>query len=267
LLPHHYQGKTQISVNYLLTTWGGSARMKQAKSDELQWDVLTCLFLSVTMRLQWKELRDNLHKKYAQYDKESFEVLLSRALDRLLKSGDLKKDDKSHQEVYYYIPKRRQQKVIDGISKRFLYKKIDEFWERFSLDQKKRLAKDLAYSQSMIIRVERNFMKELFSIFGSWANDRIVELNTPLQQGDTRKYSAEERADLNNQLAKLKNDCAKMESNLTAEETFVADNLNALMELSLEFQNYVVDPIYEGNGYKAIQDLMRKAVDEQKKRS
>ena len=39
------------------------------------------------------------------------------------------------------------------------------------------------------------------------------------------------------------------------------------MELSLEFQNYVVDPIYEGNGYKAIQDLMRKAVEEQKRRT
>jgi hypothetical protein len=241
--------------------------MKQGRSDMPQWDVLTCLFLSATMRLQWKELRDNLHEKYAQYDKESFEVLLSRALSRLLKSGDLKKDDKSHQEVYYYIPKRRQQKVIDGISKRFLYRKVDEFWERFSLDQKKRLAKDLAYSQSMIIRVERNFIKELFSIFGSWANERIVELNNQSQQGNHSKYSAEERAELNNQLAKLKSDCAKMESNLVAEEKFVADNLNALMELGLEFQNYVVASIYDGNGYKAIQDLMRKAVDEQKKKA
>lgn len=238
--------------------------MKQVKSDELQWDVLTCLFLSVTMRLQWKELRDNLHKKYPQYDKETFEVLYSRALGRLLKSGDLKKDDKSHQEVYYYIPKRRQQKVIDGISKRFLYKKVDEFWEKFSLDQKKRVAKDLAYSQMMLVGLSRNFMKELLSIFGGWANDRIIDLNNPLQQAGTSKYSTKEKAELNNQLAKLKNDCTKMESNLAAEEKFVADNLNALMELSLEFQNYVVDPIYDGNGQKAIQDLIRKAVEEQK---
>lgn len=239
--------------------------MKQTKRNELQWDVLTCLFLSVTMRLQWKELRDNLHKKYAHCDKESFEVLLSRALARLVKSGDLKKEDKSHQEVYYYIPKRRQQKVIDGISKRFLYKKVDEFWEKFSLEQKKRVAKDLAYSQSMIIRMQNNFVKELLSIFGCWANNRIGELNNPLQLGNTN-YSAEE-GELNSQLVKLKNDCAKMESNLAAEEKFIAENLNALMELSLEFQNYVVDPIYDGNGYKAIQDLMRKAIEEQKRRT
>lgn len=241
--------------------------MKKTKINELQWDVLTCLVLSVNMRLQWKELRDSLFKKYPRYDKESFEVLLSRALGRLLKSGDLKKDDKSHQEVYYYIPKRRQQKIIDGISKRFLYKKVDEFWERFSLEQKKRAVKDLAYSQSMIMRVQRNFFKELLSIYGDWANDRVVELNNPLQQGDINRYSTEEKAELNNMLAKLKADCAKIDSNLASEEKFVADNLTALMELSLEFQNYVVDPIYEGNGYKAIQDLMRKAVEEQKRRT
>ena len=153
----------------------------------------------------------------------------------------------------------------DGISKRFLYKKVDEFWERFSLEQKKRAVKDLAYSQSMIMQVQRKFFKELLSIYGDWANDRVVELSNPVQQGDMSRYSAEERAELNNMLAQLKADCAKIDSNLASEEKFVVDNLNALMELSLEFQNYVVDPIYDGNGYKAIQDLMRKAVEEQKK--
>jgi hypothetical protein len=264
LLPHHYDGKIQISVNYLLPTTRITLKMKGTKNDELQWDVLTCLFLSITMRLQWKEIRTNLQTKYFQYDKESFEVLLTRALNHLLKLGDLKKDDKSHQEVYYYIPKRRQQKVIDGISKRFLYKKVDEFGEKFSLDQRKRVAKDLAYSQSMIIRVERNFIKEMLSIFGRWANDSMVELNNPLQEGNTRKYSPEERIELNKQLDKLKTNFANMESNLAAEDKFTAENLKALMELSLEFQNYVVDPIYNGNRHKAIADLMRKAVDEQK---
>jgi hypothetical protein len=241
--------------------------MKQVRIDDLGLDVLTCLLFSVNMRLQRKEIRDILHKKYAQYDGATFEVLLSRVLDRLLKSGDLKKDNKGHQEVYYYIPKRRQQKVIDGITKRFLHKKVDEFWERFSLEQKKRAAKDVAYSQSMILRVQRKFFKELLSIFSDWANDRVVELNNPLQQGNTCRYSAEKTAELNTTLTNLKSDCARISSNLAAEEQFEAGNLDALMELSLEFQNYVVDPIYNGNGYKAIQDLVRKAVEEQKRRT
>jgi hypothetical protein len=241
--------------------------MEPRKSDELQMDVLTCLFLSGIMRLQWSELRDNLLKKYSKCDKESFEVLLSRALARLLKSGYLKKDDKGHQEVFYYIPKKRQQKVIDQISKRFLYTKVDEFWEKFSLDQKKRLAKDLVYSQSMRIGVEKRFFKEMFSIFGGGANDLIErdKLDNSLLE-NTSAHSPEERAERNNQLVKIRNDCAKMEANFTTEDKFVADNLNELMELSLEFQNLIVDPIYNGNGPKALAGIMRKAIMEEKQK-
>jgi hypothetical protein len=235
------------------------------KDDSLKWDILTCLFFSITMRMQWKDIRDSLHKKYIQYDLETFETLLSRMLGHLIKTGDLKKDDISHQEVYYYIPKRRQQKVVDGISKRFLYRKVDEFWQRFSLEQKKRIAKDLAFSQSMTLKLLKNFVNEMLGIFGGWANDRMVELNDPLQQKeDSGKYSVEEKANLKNQLEKLKNDCTKFQSNIVAENKFVLDNFKDLTELSFDFLNYVVDPIYGGNGSKAISDLMRKAVEEQK---
>ena len=218
------------------------------------------------MRLQWKELRDSLHKKYVQYDKESFEVLLSRALNRLVKSGDAKKDDKSHQEVYYYIPKRRQKKVIDEISKRFLYKKVDEFWERFSLEQKKRMAKDLAHSQMMIIQGQKIFFKEMLTIFGGWANDSIGELNDPLKQKNLN-YTDEEKIKLNNELTKLNSQCNKIENAMAVEDKYLVDNFNSLVKLSFDFLNYVVDPLYDGNGQKAIQDLMRKAVEEQKNKN
>jgi hypothetical protein len=137
-------------------------------------DILTALFMSVNMRLQWNYLRDHLYKKYSHYDKESFDTIFARALNCLIREGDLRKDDKSHQEVYYYIPKRRQQKIIDGISKRFLYKKVDEFWERFSLDQKKRVAKDLAYSQAMIMQGQKKFNGNAQNVrgMGKWSISR-----------------------------------------------------------------------------------------------
>jgi hypothetical protein len=118
----------------------------------------------------------------------------------------------------------------------------------------------------MIIQVERHFVKELFSIFNGWTNDTIVKFNDT-SKGKMGNYSPEERAKLNNDLMKLKDDCAKFETNLVAEEKFVVENLNALMELSLDFQNWVVDPVYQGNVQKAVSDLMRKAVEEQKAKS
>lgn len=242
--------------------------MDSTKDNSLKWDVLTCLFFSITMRMQWKDICDSLREKYSQYDTETFETLLSRELGRLIKTGDLRKDDISHQEVYYYIPKRRQQKVVDGISKRFLYRKVDEFWQRFSLEQKKRIAKDLAFSQAMTIKLQKNFVNEMLGVFGGWANDRIVELNDPLhQKKDSHEYSAEEKANLKIQLEKLKNDCTKFQSNIVAENKFVIDNFKDLTELSFDFLNYVVDPKYGGNGSKAISDLMRKAVEEQKEKN
>jgi hypothetical protein len=259
--------KFLLTTCYLLTKEGGARQSDSTKENSLKWDILTCLFFSITMRMQWKDIRDSLQEKYRQYDTESFEASLSRELGRLIKTGYLKKDDMSHQEVYYYIPKRRQQKVVDGISKRFLYRKVDEFWQRFSLEQKKRIAKDLAFSHSMTLKVVQNFVNEMLGTFGGWANDRMVELNDPLQQKeDSSKYSAEEKAKLKVQLENLKNDCTKFQSNIAAENKFVIDNFKDLTELSFDFLNYVVDPIYEGNGFKAIRDLMQKAVEEQKEK-
>jgi len=54
--------------------------MKQTKSNELQWDVLTCLVLSVNMKLQWKELRDNLHKKTSNMIKRVLKFYLAGRL-------------------------------------------------------------------------------------------------------------------------------------------------------------------------------------------
>jgi hypothetical protein len=240
--------------------------MDNKKNDSLQWDVLTCLFLAPNMRLQWKELRDSLHKKYGQYDKESFETIFARALSRLIKAGDLKKDDKSHQEVFYYIPKRRQQKIIDGISKRFLYRGVDEFWERFSLDQKKRVAKDLALSNAMMAQNQKNIVKDMFNMFGGWADNWLVELNDPLNTKSSN-FTLEDKNKLSDAIGKLKGHIAEIDSNIKAEDKFVLENYNSLIDLSFDFLNYVVDPLYGGNGIKAVHDLMKRAIDEQKMKS
>ena len=65
--------------------------MDTTKDDSLKWDILTCLFFSITMRMQWKDIRDSLHKKYIQYDLETFETIEIGVIEdvrALLKEGD-----------------------------------------------------------------------------------------------------------------------------------------------------------------------------------
>src|SRR3990170_2171957 len=126
------------------------------KDDSLFWDVLTALALSVNMRLQWREIRDIVHKRYEKtYDKETFEVILNRILKRLLQSGYLKRDSKGHQEVYYFIPKKRKQEIIDELNRRFVHKKLDEIWERLSSEQRKKAVENLVQHQGMLIQSEK----------------------------------------------------------------------------------------------------------------
>jgi hypothetical protein len=84
------------------------------------------------------------------------------------------------------------------------------------------------------------------STFSDWTNDLLVELNDPLNC-KMKKYSPKERTKLGNELKKL-GDLAKFETNMANEDRFVAENINRIMDLSMDFQNYVVDPIYQGNG-------------------
>jgi hypothetical protein len=241
--------------------------MVQSKSDgSLCWDVLTCLTLAVDARLRWREIRDILHKKYENtYDKETFEVLLNRILKRLLQSGYLKKDSKGHQKVYYFIPKQRQKDVIQELNRRFMHKKLDEIWERFSSEQRKKAVENLVQQQGMLIQAEKHLVKTFVHGINELGEVYLSDLNKP-PNVVRKEYSPEEKQELARQLCILQKDCNKMESGMAKEDDFLKEKWNEYLELSFEFTNKVVDPLYNGNGLEAIGDLMRRALREQDKK-
>jgi deoxyribodipyrimidine photolyase len=231
------------------------------------WDVLTALALSVNSRLRWKEIRDVVHKRYEKtYDKETFEVLLNRVLKRLFQLGHIKKDSKGHQEVYYFIPKQRQKEIIDELNRRFVHKKLDEIWERLSSEQRKRAVENLMHYQALQIQAERHLVKTFVGGLKELGEVYLSDLNSP-QEVSKRELSAEEKQELARQLAVLQNDCIKVESAMAKEESTLREKFNEYLELSMEFLNKVVDPLYGGDNFKAIADLMRKAVEEQNKKN
>ena len=236
------------------------------KNDALFWDVLTALALSVNTRLQWRENRDTVHKKYEKvYDKETFEAILGRVLRNLLQSGYVRKDIKGHQSVFYFIPKRRRQDVIDELNKRWVHKKLDEIWERLSSEQRKKAVESLVENQGMLIQAEKYLIKTLFQGLRELGEDWLSNLNQP--SGTTKKdLSLEEKQSLSNQLQILQNQFVKIETEMANEDAVLKEKWKEYLELSFEFTNKVVDPFYHGNGLEAITDLMRKAIDEQNKK-
>ena len=235
------------------------------KDDPLFWDVLTALALSVNMRLQWREIRDVIYNKYEKtYDKETFEVILSRVIKRLFQSGYVKRDSKGHQEVYYFIPKQRQKEIVDELNRRFMHKKLDEIWERLSSEQRKKAVENLVQQQGMLIQADRHLAKTVISGFKDLGEMYLSDLNKPTKKV-VKEYSSEEKQELARLVGTLKTLCTKVESDMAKEDSSLKEKWNEWLELSIEFTNKVVDPLYNGNGREAMVDLMRKAIAEQRK--
>ena len=215
------------------------------------------------MRLQWKEIRNVVHKKYEKtYDKETFEVLLTRVLKHLFQSGYVKKDIRGHQEVYYFIPKRRRKVIIDELNRRFMHKKLDEIWERLSSEQRKKAVESLIQRQGLLLQAENHFFKTVLEGLRDLGSVYLSELNKP-QMNVRKELSSEKKQELSRQLDTLEKECIKIESNMEKEALTIKENWKEHLELSFEFLNKVVDPLYNGNGLEAIQGLMRKAIAEQ----
>lgn len=235
------------------------------KDDSLFWDILTALALSVNMRLQWREIRDIVHKKYeGTYDKETFEVIFSRVLKRLFQEGYVKKDTVGHQEVYYFIPKQRQQEIVDELNKRFAHKKLDEIWERLSSEQRKKAVETIVFQSNLIIQSQKAMAMNLTSFIEDWIPELVSRVNKAPEM--PREYSPEEKRELLKEIGSLQEQIAEIETNETHENDFWKKKWEQMIELGLEFTNKVVDPLYNGRFNEAIEDLMRKAIAEQNRK-
>jgi len=226
------------------------------------------LALSPAMRLQWREIFKALHPRYKKdyKTKNSFSVTLHRKLRKLVDAGDLDFEERGHQQVFYFIPKKRQKKVMEEIERASALRKFDAFWDSFSSDQRKRIIRDSVAEQQLFLSFMRNVSSEFLSMTQELVEPWISKLENPTEDIKT-KYSQKEREqflrefyDAQKALEKIKADMARDKQQVISEEEF-----RTLLSLTQEFMDKVV-PKYHGGWREAITDLMRKAVEEQNKR-
>lgn len=236
--------------------------------DSLECYIKLMLVSNPAMKLQWKEifnvLYTNYEKKYKT--KSSFSVTLHRKLKKLVVSGDLKKEEKGHQQVFYFIPKKRKEKVIEELERAYISKKFDDFWDRLSLDQRRKILRDSVAQQQLFISFLRNFSLEFLSMMHEWVDPWVSKFKNPTEDIKA-KYSIEERDQFlrefyngRKELERIKSDIARDNQPIGKEE------YRELLNLTQEFMDKVV-PKYPGGWRGAITDLMRKAVENQDKKN
>lgn len=231
---------------------------------DLDWDVLAYLMSAPGKRLRRREIRNALVKKY-KYEEESFDVILQRSLDRLLRSGLLKKHSKAHQLVYYYIPKSRQKEIGDEQQRRFAHRKFDEIWDQLTSEQRKKTVENLVQQTGLLLQSEKTFVKNLTTSFKDLMTQWISELEEP-SESVRNKYSAEQRREFLEQFRSLKEEWMRLETDIANEDNYWKERYGEMINLGMEFAKKVVEPCYNGRFNEAIEDLMRKAIEEQDKR-
>ena len=233
--------------------------------DSLEIDVKLMLLLSPGRRLQWKEI---FNKLYSRYEKEhetknSFSVTLNRKLGKLVGSGDLAKDVKGHQKVFYFIPIEKKKKIREEIEKASILKKFDAFWDSFSSEQRKKIIQDSAVQQQLFISFMHWFSVEFLSAMQQLLEPWVPKLENPTEDIKA-KYSQKERDQFLKEIHDLRKDSEALKNEIVRDSQPLRDEeFREAMKLTKEFMDKVV-PKYPGGWREAIMDLMRKAVKEQK---
>ena len=178
--------------------------------------------------------------------------------------GLLKRQEKGYQKVYYYIPKAKIEVISEQLDRRFMHKKFDEIWDQMTPEQRKKSAQNLAQQQGLLIQLE-NYMSITFaSLVKELSAIYISELEKPTES-IVQRYSPEQRRELLAKIREIQENANKMNTRLTNLDTYMKEKLLEKIDLGMEFTNKVVDPIYGGQFSVAVEDLMRKAIEEQNK--
>jgi len=232
--------------------------------DPIEYDIKLMLTLSPAKKLRWREILNTLYPKYkkARRTKSSFSVTLNRKLKRLIDSGDLEKEVKGHQQVFYFIPKKRQEKVNVEVERAYVFKNFDSFWDEFSLDQKKKIVRDTAAQQQLFIyflqRISLKFLSKTQELLEPW----ISKLENPTEDIES-KYTPEERKEFLKEFHKGRKELEKFKSEIAQDnQPLGKDKIEELLSLTQEFIDRVV-PKYPGGWREAMMDLMRKAVEQE----
>jgi len=236
------------------------------KMDSLEFDIKRALATSPNAQLQWHRIRDELYPKYEkEYEKGSFTTVLHRKLKKMRLSGDIDKKGVGHQEVFYFIPKKNLPKIGEELDRELAHRRFDEVWDSFSPEQRKRELKTLYGQRLQAFMVTNAVIMEIASIIKDQSESVVSRLKNPTEEIEAT-YSPQEREqflkELQNGLAeleKLEKDTANNQQKLVSDDAF-----KEWLNLTKEFVEKVVEPKYSGNWKRAILDLMKKAVEEQK---
>lgn len=231
----------------------------------LELDIKYLLSKSPKTRLRWRAIRDGVYENYKEKypNPYSFNVTLHRALARLLREGDIKKEEVGHQEVFYSIPKSRQGKIEEELQKEYVYKTFDDIWDMLTPEQRKKTVQNLSQQGQSIALIIREMIVNLTAQLKEWIGQSISELENPSERLK-EKYPPEQRAQFLRELHNLREACEKSGINARNKIQDIEEEVRVRVNLIQEFITKVVEPKYSGDWNVAFMDLMRKAVEEQK---
>lgn len=227
----------------------------------MEYGIKFMLLSSPSMKLQWKEIFNTLYPKFKEHKtKNSFSVTLHRKLKRLISVGDLEKEEKGHQRVFYFIPKKRQEKVIEEIEKAAVLEKFDAFLDSFSSKQRKKLLQNSVVQQQLFVSFLGRFSIEFLSSIQQLLEPWVSKLEKPTE--DIRaKYSKEERERFLIEIHDLQKESEEIKNSIIRDNQPLSDKeYRKALNLTQEFMDKVV-PKYAGGWREAIMNLMSEAIE------
>lgn len=170
-----------------------------------------------------------------------------------------------HQEVFYFIRKRRKKKIKEELRKEFAHRKFDEIWDVLTVEQRKMLVKNLSLQSQSLVLASQRFVTNTALGFKELTEQWISELENPTEH-TKQKHPPDQRTELLEELHSLHEQWRKMEIEVRRDKEQMHELQGVSASLVQEFMNEVVEPDYPEGWGAAIIDLMRKAVKEKKQK-
>lgn len=233
--------------------------------DSLEFDIKYLLLNSPQMRSQWRTLRDGLHTNYEKgyKSKNSFGVVLQRRLNSLCSSGDIEKEVKGHQRVFYLIQEQSRKKVERELNRELAHNALNKIWERLTPEQQKITVERLTEIQQLMVLTVQETFSNVLGLMGELIDGWIGELKNP-SESVKHRFSPAQRKQFLREFAELREQCKKKGIDAPVATQALKERLSSRVNLAKDFMEKVVEPDYAGNWDAAVMDLMRKAVEEQR---
>jgi hypothetical protein len=236
--------------------------------DSIERDIKQLLLTSPRMRAQWKTIRNGIYKNHQKdyTSLSSFGVILDRALKRLLKSGDVKKDYGEKRKVFYHIPKKRRALVNEQIQREHVHQAFDDLWNSLTPEQKKGTVTSLTNYSFLMNKLIQKSLGEFAGSIDELLSIYTGQLENP-SENTLKNYSLSQRKEFLSELHDLRSECDKLKQKKDSpKDQDFGKEFSINLKLAQEFTKTVVEPKYNGEWNSAIIDLMKKAIEQEKKK-